>query len=1000
MKLYQESLLKIKDLIFFLFFLTNCFSQQFPSQHISIKDGLPDKSIYSIIKDSKGVLWLGTLNGLVSISGNDMKIFKTAEGLPHNSCWQLIEDNNKNIWIGTFGGGLACYNGKNFKIINIEKGLVNNLIRKLFVYKNNLYVGTQNGVSIVDLKTHKVTSLKSNREKLQIMDFFVNDNKIYFATFSNGTYELKNNKFINVNSDSNIILSVHKSNDSLYISRDALRFGNFSLQKVAIKDYVSNKNIKPIAFSNTDYWGYTYDNQNNLYASAYGVSNPTGGFFQIKNKSAEKLNYLYGVESNDIWSIYFDKTNNHMFLGTLDDGLYIIDLNKKITFFPISNAKDYQQNELFGTILLSKEGLSIKKEKIFKITSNEFNAFLKKNFSNSNNRWQNFNGRILPKAIDYTVFELQSFKVFNGHIWVNSNLGIFKIKKDNRKFKITNYYPFFISNFFFTNDNSFLFQFPYEDFYQIKNLEKNNLVTSLSKLNKDLKGIVEVITTNKRTYYVSQFSGLIYYEKNNFISLFDYKLFEGKELKTACKINDYEFVVSNLNGDVFLVNDAGKIKITKIIKNKELFGNSIYALHCYENNIVIVTEKGINIYNRTTKQLQFIDNEQGIDYNRFVKSSLYKDLLLLVTDKGLYNINLRVNINSTKPKLKITSFKANDENITINQDKVLLDYSQNKIDITYTFPYHIYPNKVFYRYKVIGLKNSQWSEWNQYTNLALQYIPSGIYTIQLECKDLSIGKTYSYKLVNFEIKTPFWLNYYFYSFSFLFTLLLFLFIYKYRIKTIQKREAEKSLTEKRIVETKLEALQSQMNPHFVFNSMNAIHHYIISNDVDSSLNYINDFTKLMRTTLNNSSQTLVTLKSELNFLKLYVKIQNTRFNNSVGFQIDIDPKIKTTERFVPPMLLQPILENCFEHAFNHKEKGNVIQLNITENNQFLNIEVLDNGKGFNISELKKESKGIYLVKERLQLLHPTNDLIIDSNPNIQTKIRLILNKLALKPNLK
>ncbi len=114
-----------------------------------------------------------------------------------------------------------------------------------------------------------------------------------------------------------------------------------------------------------------------------------------------------------------------------------------------------------------------------------------------------------------------------------------------------------------------------------------------------------------------------------------------------------------------------------------------------------------------------------------------------------------------------------------------------------------------------------------------------------------------------------------------------------------------------------------MNPHFVFNSMNAIHHYIISNDVDSSLNYINDFTKLMRTTLNNSSQTLVTLKSELNFLKLYVKIQNTRFNNSVGFQIDIDPKIKTTERFVPPMLLQPILENCFEHAFNHNEKGNV-----------------------------------------------------------------------------
>jgi sensor histidine kinase YesM len=1000
MKLYQESLLKIKALIFFLSFLTNCFSQQFPSQHISIKDGLPDKSIYSIIKDSKGVLWLGTLNGLVSISGNDMKIYKTAEGLPHNSCWQLIEDNNKNIWIGTFGGGLACYNGKNFKIINIEKGLVNNLIRKLFIYKNNLYVGTQNGLSIVDLKTHKVISLKSSLEKLQIMDFFVYKNKIYFASFSNGTYELKNNKFIKVNSDSNIILSVHKSEDSLYISRDALNFGNFSLQKIAVNDFVTNKNNNSIAFSNTDYWGYTTDNHNNLFASAYGVSNPTGGFFQIKNKSAEKLNYLYGVESNDIWSIYFDKTNNHMFLGTLDDGLYIIDFNKKYTFLPISNAKDYQKNDSFGTVILSKEGLSINKETNFKLSSNEFFTFLKNNISKSDIKWRHYDGRLIPKTVDYTVFELQSFKLYKDEIWVNSNLGIFKVKNKKGKFWISNYYPFFISNFFFTNDNSFLFQFPYGDFFKIDNIKNNPPVISLSELNKDLKGIVEVITTNKRTYYVSQFSGLFYNEKKYFVSLLENKILEEKELKTACKINNYEFIVSNLNGDVYLINDANKISVTKLIKNKELFGNSIYSLHNYKNNIVIVTEKGINIYNRATKQLQFIDNEQGIDYKRFVKSSLYKDLLLLVTDKGLYNINLRVNLNNTKPKVKITSFKANDENITLNQDKILLEYFQNKIDITYSFPYHIYPKKVFYRYKVIGLKNSQWSEWNQNENLALQYIPSGIYTIQLEYKDLSIGKTYSYKLVNFEIKTPFWLNYYFYSFSFLFTLLLFLFIYKYRIKTIQKREAEKSLTEKRIIETKLEALQSQMNPHFVFNSMNAIHHYIISNDVDSSLNYINDFTKLMRTTLNNSSQTLVTLKSELNFLKLYVKIQNTRFNNSVGFQIDIDPKIKTTERFVPPMLLQPILENCFEHAFNHKEKGNVIQLNITENNQFLNIEVLDNGKGFNISELKKESKGIYLVKERLQLLHPTNDLIIDSNPNIQTKITLILNKLALKPDLK
>jgi sensor histidine kinase YesM len=1000
MKFYQELLSKTKILLLVLFFLQNCFPQQYPSRHITVKEGLPDKSIYSILKDSNGILWLGTLNGLVSISGNKTQNFKTAQGLPHNSCWQLVEDKYNNIWIGTFGGGLSCYNGKSFETFDTKKGLANNLVRKLFINDTKLYIGTHDGVSILDLKTHEIISIKSKNEKLQIMDFFEYQKKIYFTTFSHGSYELINNKFKKVNFDNAIILSSYKSKDTLYISRDALLYGNKALQKIAVRDFINNKNELKISFSNTDYWNYTTDTSNTILAAAYGVSNPTGGLFEIKNNKAERLNDYYGIESNDIWSIYHDKSTNQLFVGTLDNGLYIIDLNKKIKFSKKLNVIDYQWNSLFGKIILDNEGLQINNNINLKITSSEFLNFLKKNISESNKRWENYVGRLIPETVNYTVFKLVAFKVFKEEIFVNSNLGLFKIKRINNQLKIINYYPFFASNFFFGKDNSFLFQFPYDEFFTIKELNTAVNVNSITAKNKGLKGIIEVLETKKNTYYISQFSGLFTVKTNQYVSFLDTKIFTEKELKSACKISEEEFIVSNLNGDVFLVKDSDKISIKRIINNEEIVGKSIYFLHYYDNKIIIITEKGVNIYNRKNKQIKFIDEEQGIDFNRLTKSFLYNNFLLLVSEKGTYDVDLIDLFKSKKPKVKIASFKANDIEINTQKKEINLEYNQNKIDLILDFSFHVFPKKVFYRFKVNGLRNSKWSEWTQNPSISIPFLPAGKYVLLLEVKDLSSGNNYDFKIATFGIKTPFWKTLPFYILIIITLIVAFILFYKVRIKLIKKRQAEKSLIEKRIVETKLEALQSQMNPHFVFNSMNAIHHYIISNDVDSSLNYINDFTKLMRTTLNNSSQTLISLKNELNFIKLYVKIQNNRFENSVDFNITIDATIETSYCSIPPMLLQPIVENCFEHAFNHSVLGNTIDVNISENTDFLLIDIIDNGKGFDVANIKKESKGISLLRERLALLDRSNELLMVSIPYEKTKISLILNKNALIVNLK
>ena len=145
-------------------------------------------------------------------------------------------------------------------------------------------------------------------------------------------------------------------------------------------------------------------------------------------------------------------------------------------------------------------------------------------------------------------------------------------------------------------------------------------------------------------------------------------------------------------------------------------------------------------------------------------------------------------------------------------------------------------------------------------------------------------------------------------------------VVKFQIKKINNRNQEKIFFEKKIAESKNLALKSQMNPHFVFNAINAIQNFVISNDIDSSIEYMNSFSILIRKTLDYSSKELISISEEIKFLKNYVKIQNLRFGNKIKFKININSNLNTKITEMPPMLLQPIIENCFEHAFNESKR--------------------------------------------------------------------------------
>lgn len=185
-----------------------------------------------------------------------------------------------------------------------------------------------------------------------------------------------------------------------------------------------------------------------------------------------------------------------------------------------------------------------------------------------------------------------------------------------------------------------------------------------------------------------------------------------------------------------------------------------------------------------------------------------------------------------------------------------------------------------------------------------------------------------------------------------------------------KQEAE---YDKEIAELKVISLQSQMNPHFIFNSLNAIKLYIIDNEKENAVYYLNKFSKLIRKILASTREKQITLTEEIETIKLYIEIENIRFNNEIKTMFTIDETLPVDTIKIPSLILQPFVENAIWHGLSLKEGEKNLQILIQKKGKtHVIIRIEDNGIGRERSSLikkkklyKKESIGIKLTKERL-----------------------------------
>jgi len=205
-------------------------------------------------------------------------------------------------------------------------------------------------------------------------------------------------------------------------------------------------------------------------------------------------------------------------------------------------------------------------------------------------------------------------------------------------------------------------------------------------------------------------------------------------------------------------------------------------------------------------------------------------------------------------------------------------------------------------------------------------------------------------------------------------------ILKARVQAILKAQeltqALIELKEQEALQYKLRSLISQMNPHFIFNVLNSIQYHVLEENKEIAIESISQFSKLVRTSLNHSDKDLITLKQEIDFLTTYLHLETERFRGKLFYEMTFADDIDANDTMLPPMLLQPFIENAIVHGIGNKEEKGCIKIHFEMKDNMLQCEIEDDGVGREkASEFKQlktgtyESKGMGLTEVRMQMLN-------------------------------
>ncbi|MEM9821666.1 MAG: histidine kinase [Bacteroidota bacterium] len=959
-------------------------------QHLSVDDGLPSSTLYGMHQDQQGFIWIGSDNGVVRFDGTHFELYNKEEGLADTEVLGMGADHLGRIWFWTYNKQ-ACYyfQGRIYGSHNHPK--LKQLLRRkppdseavvqykqgkdgqLYVLSGNAYLrfDQSNTLQALPNPTNSDSKLSWRLVKVEADGqlWVINDEVL--ATFDPVHKQLDTIKqFVQ---QSPIIFQEH----IFRIHRGVLQKlgADQDWQDLQFLDFVKDKSRKYQVFvTRQHYW--ISDHQNGIYS--IDRTNP--------NAPLEKW-----LEDYRISFVIEDHEGNYWF-STLGDGLFLYRPNA----FPLLNTEDGLNSNKVHSVLIHPDDRSI--------------------FAGHNNgsisRWSP------NKAIVHYHFSQRSGynRIHDMHLHTDRffYIGDREVKSLDQHMRNPIDYMqnnaalalggiksiFFDSSYLYIGSSAQLNRLALDQQFGVERVWEQAVLCGYA--------------VHQEKLYFGGNTGLFQWENGTVTRLLkNHPAFESRVNHLTGNDRGWLFVSSQERGLLVLKDD----QVIEVNTQNGLSNNNcLVALSQNDSTLWVGTSCGLNkiIFDASTARPQHISNyydAHGLGSNLIHDLYLQDSLLAVGTDNGLNLIHPYNALPDHDPLMVIMSLTKKDS-VYFGKKQIALPYDYGDLQINFTGISFSKKDKLTFQYRLLGLD----STWTNTSSRVVHYagLLPGQYLFELSSPNSSSGE--GKQRLAIKITPRYWQRTSFKLAGLLAILLICLLASYLMMQWTKKKDLKRARLKQQIAQLELQALQAQLNPHFMANTLNSIQHFILEKEVRLANEHLTQFAALMRMYLEHSSFQFTSLTREMELLNAYLQLEKLSHEHRFDYQITYDDDLKLSEWSIPTMILQPLVENAIIHGLLPAKAKGRLWIGFELKGRKIICTIQDNGIGRAASRAlqfnkrkKLVSRGNQILQEKVNALERLGeqhaeiqytDLFTPQGESIGTKVEVIFTaaKLVEKAN--
>ncbi len=985
------------------------------TENIKRVKGLSQNMVNTIMQDSQGYMWFGTWDGLNRYDGYDFIIYNKLDGMSNPTINTLLEDDEGVIWAGTQDGlNRFEQETKNFSVIKNIPGesnsLSNNTINHIFQdRKGYLWISTVQGLNRYDKKNHvykrfsfnfaNVDSIRTNwiNKVMQDRSGFLwvatrfgllkfDDSTQLFTPFFHSPYD-------NSSISSNAINDIYEDRSGrLWVGT---QFGlNLYLGEREGFMHFFHEHDNPESLSNNQVKAIFEDSRGIFWVGTKDMLNTfdrqQGSFSHYRHSgnstslSNDDVNCIYEDDMGSVWVGTY-KGVNKVHLGL-----------SKFNYYHRDSDDPYSLSDnVIHCVFKDDDGL------IWLGTGKGVNILDRRS-----GRYSRLHYMIDPYTdiADVRIRSMQ--KDHLGNIWIATDSdGLFKYVPSTGEYTQFTASPYDPNSL---NDNNLLWVMEdYQDYIWVGSGRGVNAfhpdTMEMHSWAHDPRDTTSI--SNNRIWIIYEDKDHVkWFGTNNGLNRYDadrdafISYTHDPDDPFSISANAVFGIQEDSKGNFWIGTMGGGLnhfdplreRFFHLDEQNGLPNNVVYiTLEDHNGNLWLTTNWGMSKFNPSSGKFVNYDINDGLQGNEFNGGAWFHADDGEMFFGGMDGFNSffpeEIALNEHAPRIVITSFKKLNEAVKRNfcdGDSIRLNHDDNFFSIEFSALDFTNPAKNKYAYMLENY-DEDWNFRDANRRLA-EYtrVSPGSYVFRVIGSNNDGIWNDTGTSLHIIILPPWWDTLIFrLIFGALIFALLWSFIY-WRIRMIKRKHevAKKVLEiEKELFDVQQKTLQLQMNPHFIFNSLNAIQSFVIGSNTDKAIHYLSKFSQLMRLILTNSRESSIPVKDELKAVKHYMDIERLRFDNKFDYTIEVDKDIDDEFMEIPPMIIQPFVENAILHGIVHSPDPGHIKLELQLHKNFIYCIVEDNGVGRKKAEeiressgIKRKSRGMLITRERLEILNKQN----------------------------